>query len=108
MTGMPAWGDFHTDQQMWEMVSFLSQIKGMSKQHYDELVGEGGHTHKEGAHKKQAMSSDSHNDSDEHHDIMTDDSHDNSDGHHDVKPKKIEVKKANTKSSHDNSDGHHN
>ena len=42
---MPAWGDFHTDQQMWEMVSFLSQIKGMSKQHYDELVGEGGHTH---------------------------------------------------------------
>jgi len=117
MTGMPAWGDFHTDQQMWEMVSFLSQIKGMSKQHYDELVGEGGHTHKEGAHEKQVMSSDSHNDSDEHHDIMpekmmekkimTDDSHDNSDGHHDVKPKKIEVKKANTKSSHDNSDGHH-
>jgi hypothetical protein len=39
--------------------------------------------------------------------IMTDDSHDNSDGHHDVKPKKIEVKKANTKSTHDNSDGHH-
>ncbi|VAW50008.1 hypothetical protein MNBD_GAMMA04-1319 [hydrothermal vent metagenome] len=48
MTGMPAWGDFHTDRQMWEMVAFMNNINGMSKAEYQELVGEGGHTHKEG------------------------------------------------------------
>ncbi len=24
LTGMPAWGDFHTEQQMWQMVAFLN------------------------------------------------------------------------------------
>lgn len=48
MTGMPAWGDFHTDQQLWELVAFLSKIGGMSKAEYKALVGEGGHTHKDG------------------------------------------------------------
>lgn len=48
MTGMPAWGDFHTDEQIWEMVAFMKKINGMSKAQYQALVGEGGHTHKEG------------------------------------------------------------
>ncbi len=48
MTGMPAWGDFHTDEQLWEMVAFINQINGMSESEYQALVGEGGHTHKPG------------------------------------------------------------
>ena len=45
MTGMPAWGDFHTDQQIWELVAFVGQLKGMDKEKYKDLVGEGGHSH---------------------------------------------------------------
>ncbi len=48
MTGMPAWGDFHTDGQIWEMVAFINNFSGMSETEYKNLVGEGGHTHKEG------------------------------------------------------------
>jgi len=48
MTGMPAWGDFHTKTQLWEMVAFMQVLNGMSESKYKELVGEGGHTHKEG------------------------------------------------------------
>jgi len=48
MTGMPAWGDFHTEEQIWEMVAFMSNINGMSESEYKALVGEGGHTHKPG------------------------------------------------------------
>ena len=48
MTGMPAWGDFHTDEQLWEMVAFMNTINGMSESEYKALVGEGGHTHKPG------------------------------------------------------------
>ncbi len=47
LTGMPAWGDFHTDEQIWEMVAFLKNINGMSKSQYIKLVGDGSHTHKE-------------------------------------------------------------
>ncbi len=50
MTGMPAWGEFHTDQQLWEMTAFLQKLKGMSADRYFELVGEGGHSHSDGVH----------------------------------------------------------
>lgn len=50
MTGMPAWGGFHTDQQLWEMTAFLQKMPGMTAVRYFELVGEGGHTHSDGVH----------------------------------------------------------
>lgn len=50
MTGMPAWGEFHTEQQLWEMTAFLQELKGMSADRYFELVGEGGHSHSDGVH----------------------------------------------------------
>lgn len=75
MTGMPAWGEFHTDQQLWEMTAFLQELKTMDAETYKELVGEGGHTHAEGVHDKPE-----HDNSDGHHDKPE---HDNSDGHHD-------------------------
>jgi len=50
MTGMPAWGEFHTDQQLWEMTAFLLKINKMTSIRYFELVGEGGHSHSDGVH----------------------------------------------------------
>ena len=45
LTGMPAWGAFHTEQQLWELALFVTKLKGMSEAEYKELVGEGGHSH---------------------------------------------------------------
>ncbi|GKT11602.1 MAG: hypothetical protein ISEC1_P0568 [Thiomicrorhabdus sp.] len=45
MTGMPAWGDFHSDEQIWELVAFVSQMGSMHSTEYKALVGEGGHSH---------------------------------------------------------------
>ena len=39
LTAMPAWGESHTDDQIWSMVAFLGQIKGMSPERYQALVG---------------------------------------------------------------------
>ncbi len=55
MTGMPAWGDSHTDQQIWEMVAFLEKLNGMSASEYTQLVGEGGHTHKNTEHTEKLV-----------------------------------------------------
>lgn len=41
LTGMPAWGAFHTDDQIWALVAFLKKINGMSKSEYIQLTGNG-------------------------------------------------------------------
>ena len=61
LTGMPAWGAFHSDQQIWELVAFLSKLKGMGEDEYSILVGEGGHSHNSADH------SDDHEASHEQH-----------------------------------------
>ena len=38
MTGMPAWGVTHKDQELWEMVAFLQRLPGLSEQEYRDLV----------------------------------------------------------------------
>lgn len=38
LTAMPAWGKSHTDAQIWDMVAFLMQLKGMPAAHYQALV----------------------------------------------------------------------
>lgn len=48
LTGMPAWGAFHSDQQIWQLVSFVDKLPALSKQDYLQLVGNGSHTHKGG------------------------------------------------------------
>jgi mono/diheme cytochrome c family protein len=55
LTSMPAWGKSHTDEQIWDMVSFLQQIKGMTDARYRDLVAratpeEDGHEHAHAAH----------------------------------------------------------
>jgi|GEM_PF-205304 len=57
MTDMPAWGPFHTDQQLWQMVAFINKLNGMSREDYLELVGEGGHSHSHEEHAHEAGTS---------------------------------------------------
>lgn len=80
MTGMPAWGEFHTDQQLWEMTAFLQKVNGMSTETYKNLVGEGGHSHSDGAYYKPSNDSMMMNkDNDNHKDPKP--VHDDTDGH---------------------------
>nr|WP_299245805.1 cytochrome c [uncultured Halomonas sp.] len=58
MTGMPAWGETHKDQELWEMVAFLQKLPELSEQQYTALVEPGktassgqaddGHDHEHG------------------------------------------------------------
>jgi mono/diheme cytochrome c family protein len=61
MTGMPAWGDSHTDQQIWEMVAFLEKLNDMSASEYTQLVGDGGHMHKNTEHIEEPVVSKNNN-----------------------------------------------
>ena len=53
LTAMPAWGLSHTDQQIWDMVAFLRQVRDMPKARYQALVAAGSahaENHAHGAH----------------------------------------------------------
>jgi len=48
MTGMPAWGTTHSDEEIWQLVAFLERLPGMTAADYDRLLneaGESGHAH---------------------------------------------------------------
>ena len=49
MTGMASWGNSHTDLQIWEMIAFINELPNMDAEVYKKMVGEGQHTHKDGA-----------------------------------------------------------
>ena len=38
MTGMPAWGATHDDEELWDIVAFIRQLPEMSEQRYQELA----------------------------------------------------------------------
>jgi mono/diheme cytochrome c family protein len=42
MTGMPAFGPSHTDEQIWDIVAFLQKMHGMSPEDYARLQFAGG------------------------------------------------------------------
>jgi mono/diheme cytochrome c family protein len=56
MTGMPAWGLSHSDDEMWAIVAFLERLPRMTAAEYEAMGGpagaaesvEGGHHHHEG------------------------------------------------------------
>lgn len=51
MTGMPAWGESHTDGQLWEIVAFLGEMEGMTPEEYAAFVAEAAeHEHGRSAH----------------------------------------------------------
>jgi mono/diheme cytochrome c family protein len=52
MTGMPAFGATHSDQDLWAIVAFLKQLPEMDESHYDTLsntkADQHGHRHGDG------------------------------------------------------------
>jgi len=38
MTGMPAWGPTHTDDQLWEIVAFLQKLPNLTPAQYHEMA----------------------------------------------------------------------
>ncbi|MGD0190833.1 MAG: cytochrome c [Rhizomicrobium sp.] len=52
MTGMPAWGVTHTDQELWPIVAFLLKQPTLTPEQYKALVAQGGGHH---AHGKDSM-----------------------------------------------------
>ena len=51
MTGMPAFGPTHADEDLWAMVAFVRALPGMSADEYSTLRQEAGsHSHEGGGH----------------------------------------------------------
>jgi mono/diheme cytochrome c family protein len=49
MTGMPAWGQSHTDDQIWEIVAFVRRLPAMTPEDYAKAVEQApGHDHDHG------------------------------------------------------------
>lgn len=52
MTAMPAWGETHDDEQLWDLVAFVQQLPEMTEQEYGSLTATypdnagDGHDHK--------------------------------------------------------------
>ena len=50
MTGMPSWGIYNSDKQIWDMVALLTELKNITPEQYNKLVESGEHTHERGGH----------------------------------------------------------
>lgn len=54
MTGMPAWGNTHDDEDLWELTAFVQELPGMTESQYERLVAQSetgaddGHDHDHG------------------------------------------------------------
>jgi len=55
MTGMPAWGVTHTDEEIWNIVAFLNKLPRMSPQEYRALVASAGGHHEHEMHPGMKM-----------------------------------------------------
>ena len=42
MSGMPAWGATHGDEELWDVVAFLKQMEQMTPQQYEQLTRDAG------------------------------------------------------------------
>ena len=74
MTGMPAFGHAHSDDEIWAVVAFLQHMPSMSPEEYTrELQQAGPHSH--------GAQSDTH-DSDDEHGVAQDDSSSEVEGNH--------------------------
>lgn len=52
MTGMPAWGPTHSDEQLWDLVAMVKRLPALTPDAYGPLAsdpGEDGHHHDHGA-----------------------------------------------------------
>jgi len=48
LTGMPSWGKYNSDTQIWDMVAFVSSMNTMTPEQYKELAAAGEHMHDKG------------------------------------------------------------
>ena len=57
MTGMPAWGKTHSDEEIWNIVAFLQKLPKLSPQQYHALVKQAGghHEHEGDEHEEMPM-----------------------------------------------------
>ena len=68
MTGMPAWGASHTDEEIWELVAFIRQLQKLDHKSYEELVSKygGSHQHTNGHSESETDEHKPHNDDHDH------------------------------------------
>jgi mono/diheme cytochrome c family protein len=52
LTGMPAWGAVHSDEEIWGLVDFIGQLPEMSADEYQQAAASGGES--SGGHHDQA------------------------------------------------------
>ncbi len=51
MTGMPAWGQTHSDEEIWQLVAFVDELPGLTAEDFSRLQREAagdGHAHDHG------------------------------------------------------------
>jgi len=70
MTGMPAWGPTHKDNEMWDIVAFVKQLPSMNKDDYLAMDSrlEKGHDHGAGGHDDIGSKNDQHSKKADGHD----------------------------------------
>lgn len=42
MTGMPAWGTTHSDDEIWAMVAFMQKLRGLTPEEYKKMARQAG------------------------------------------------------------------
>lgn len=79
LTGMPAWGGSHSDEDVWALVAFINRLDDMTAEEYKAMTA-GGEDHHDDAdedsHQETAADEDSHEDDaadeDSHHETPAD------------------------------------
>ncbi len=66
LTGMPAWGIYNSDEQIWDIVALLSTINSMTPEQYQKLAAAGKHGHAKGGHDKSELSAAGNSNKSEH------------------------------------------
>ena len=41
LTGMPAWGETHSDEELWDIIAFLEKLSQMTPEQYSQLASNG-------------------------------------------------------------------
>ena len=65
MTGMPAWGQTHSDEELWDLVAFVRRLPELSQDEYRDVLSRAGSGHHEHSHLHGAGHEEAH---DHHHD----------------------------------------
>lgn len=62
MTAMPAWENYNSDEQIWDMMATIKAMAKMSAEQYQTLVESGKHMHKDGGHGVKKSQAKGHHD----------------------------------------------